>query len=75
MQRPSTRRGFSYAIRESGDTEEEESLLPDEAHVNDYSDEIPVAPNPHAHLPVYATIHRYDPFMQYLLGIPANINY
>ena len=59
MQRPVIRRGFSYALRESGDTEEEESLLPDEIPAEDSASEIPVPPNPHAHLPVYATIHRY----------------
>jgi hypothetical protein len=58
MQRPIIRRGFSFAVRESGDTEEEESLLPDEDHANDSANDIPVPPNPHAHLPVYATIHR-----------------
>ena len=58
MQPPLIRRGFSYALRESGDTEEEESLLPGEGHAEDSANEIPVPPNPHAHLPVYATIHR-----------------
>lgn len=58
MQRSTLRRGFSYALRESGDTEEEESLLPDEDLVNDSANDIPAPANPHAHLPVYATIHR-----------------
>ena len=59
MERPKSRRGFSYALRESGDTEEQESLLPDEEQMSDPAIDIPVPPNPHAHLPVYTTIHRY----------------
>lgn len=58
MQRPMVRRGFSFAVRESGDAEEEESLLPDEDQANDSANDTAAPPNPHADLPVYATIHR-----------------
>ena len=58
MQRPKSRRGFSYALRHSTETDEEESLLPDAEHADDSFNDIPDPPNPHAHLPVYATIHR-----------------
>ncbi|KAL8829674.1 MAG: hypothetical protein Q9191_001883 [Dirinaria sp. TL-2023a] len=64
MERPKSRRGFSYTLRGSGDTEEQENLLPDEEHMSDPANDIPVPPNPHAHLPVYTTIHRAtdDPY-------------
>lgn len=57
MERPRTRRGYSYALRISEAREEEERLLP-EAENGEYSGDVPAPPNPHAHLPVYATIHR-----------------
>ena len=57
MERPKSRRGYSYALRES-EAREEESLLPDAEHGEYSRDDVPVPPNPHAHLPVYSTIHR-----------------
>lgn len=59
MERLKIRRGFSYALRESEDNGEHENLLPDEEHADDSFRDIPRPPIPHAHLPVYATIHRY----------------
>ena len=59
MERLKLRRGFSFALRESGDTEEQESLLPDEDYIDNYTVDVPRPPNPHADLPVYSTIHRY----------------
>ena len=58
MDRPKSRRGYSYALRLSEAREDEERLLPDteNGEYSEYND--PVPPNPHAHLPVYATIHR-----------------
>ena len=58
MERPKSRRGYSYALRESEAREEEERLLPDAEIGECLGSDVPVPPNPHAHLPVYTTIHR-----------------
>ena len=58
MQRPKNRRSYSYALKISEAEDEEERFLPDAEHGESYASDAPVPPNPHAHLPVYATIHR-----------------
>ena len=59
MERPKNRRSFSYALRQIEALQEEERLLPDAENGEYYSGhDVPVPPNPHAHLPVYTTIHR-----------------
>ena len=58
MERPKNRRGYSYALKISEAEDEEESFLPDSEHGMSSGSDVPVPPNPHAHLPVYATIHR-----------------
>ena len=58
MQRIKNRRSYSYALKISEAEDEEEHLLPDAEHGDFSGSDMPVPPNPHAHLPVYATIHR-----------------
>ncbi|KAL8786798.1 MAG: hypothetical protein Q9195_008056 [Heterodermia aff. obscurata] len=58
MQRPKSRRSYSYALKISEAQDEEERFLPDAEHGDSSGSDVPVPPNPHAHLPVYATIHR-----------------
>lgn len=58
MPRPKNRRSYSYALKISEAEDEEERLLPDAENGEAYPSDVPIPPNPHAHLPVYATIHR-----------------
>ena len=57
-------RVFGPDSGESGASEESEPLIADEEQVADISfpprwtSDQPHAPNPHAHLPVYTTIHQ-----------------
>ena len=62
---PSRRRAISFVTRSSGIRYEEEPLLADEGQVDGegcypphWTQQERSAPNPHADLPVYATIHR-----------------
>ena len=58
VQRPKNRRSYSYALKINEAQDEEENFLPDAEHGDCSESEAVIPPNPHAHLPVYATIHR-----------------
>ena len=58
MERPKSRRSYSYAMKINEAQDEEEEFLPDADNGESSASNVPVPPNPHAHLPVYATIHR-----------------
>ena len=56
-------RGYTYTIQAAERLAEQETLLTDEERPDDDADPVsqsnePCVPNPHANLPVYATIHR-----------------